>query len=76
MLARTAIKALIPPDLRLRTGIFLAFPGDPHAMVVLPMNSEHDCWREAKEIEGHYKTRMTLEVFAHCVVNGKTTLPR
>ena len=46
--------------------LVLAFPGDPHALAVLPMDSEQDCWAQAKEIEGHYKARMTFEVFAHC----------
>jgi hypothetical protein len=33
--------------------LIVSFPGQPHALAVLPMNSEQTCWTEAKEIENH-----------------------
>jgi hypothetical protein len=50
--------------------LVLSFPGEPHALAVLPMNSTPICWREAREIEARYAAKgQGLQVFAHCVKN-------
>jgi hypothetical protein len=57
--------------------LVLSFPGVPHAVAVLPMRTADICWREAKEIEGHYGAlSMGTKLFAHCVENIEETRPR
>ena len=56
--------------------LVLSFPGQPHALAVLPMESTAVCWREAKELEVHYESLSgSTKVFAHCVRNYETLEP-
>jgi hypothetical protein len=54
--------------------LVLSFPGQPHSVVVLPMQSRTVCVQEAEAIAADYdRLASGLKLFAHCVGSGLET---
>ena len=50
--------------------LILSFPGEPHAVLALPVANMEICERERKSIEAAYAARSKYRIFGHCVRSG------